>query len=155
MKIANSALRQCGAERFQFETPLRNAASAKHISYYNLLKQIKHTNRLAFWLTNKKSQPELTLWDIKRWILRSFLLLLRYRMHSYSLLLNKTKLTINPVLIYCVTACSATALPEFPGPNGDGSSRLLDPAASWIHPAKQRVQTRRSPRPQNRRVHYP
>jgi len=53
MKIANSALRQSGAERFQFETPLRNAASAKHISYYNLLKQIKHTNRLAFDKTTK------------------------------------------------------------------------------------------------------
>ena len=61
MKIANSALRQSGAERFQFETPLRNAASAKHISYYNLLKQIKHTNRLAFWENNKKSWAELTV----------------------------------------------------------------------------------------------
>lgn len=43
MKIANGALRQSGAERFQFETPLRNAASAKT---YSLL-QLSQTDQTA------------------------------------------------------------------------------------------------------------
>lgn len=114
------------------------------------------SNTQIVWLLIKQqnSWRKQNLRDIKRWILRSFLLHLRYLSPFYLILLLIMQLTTNTVLIYCVTACSATTLPELPGPNGNGSSRLLDPAASWVHPAKQRVQTRRSPWPQNRRIHY-